>query len=85
MPAATCKTCGRITNSVTSNYWSTHGVPTECDISVDPETKNWVKGCRWDRLHPDMQKMYEEKYIGKSALPSQPPGEFPLANEGDEE
>jgi hypothetical protein len=72
MPAATCKTCGRMTNSATSNYAEKSGEPTECYIAVDPDTKCWVEGCAWDRAIP-LVKQSLSRYLGESALPKPPP------------
>lgn len=49
MPTAVCK-CGRTTNSTTSNYWETHGKPTQCYAAHDGE--KWVKGCSLGKADP---------------------------------
>ena len=58
MPAATC-TCGRETNSATSNYWRMQGKPTRCFVAMEKGV--WVKGCAWDEIATKMKPMYQAK------------------------
>ena len=53
MPSAICQTCGRMTNSATSNYWNHKPLEgkdfqtvTKCFVAVGKDN-NWEKGCGW--------------------------------------
>ena len=86
MPAATCKTCGRMTNSAVSNYATAKkfGEVTECYLAVDPVTKNWTKGCAWQNIIGTVEQQMYEGYLGKSAIPNQSSNDDLLKGESDE-
>lgn len=49
MPTTTCKGCGRITNSATSNWWLTDDfIPTKCFIAWEGNIA--VQGCAFNSL-----------------------------------
>jgi len=65
MPTATCKTCGRTTNSACSNYWfnddgSDFHEVTECYLAWNPDTKKWEKGCAYDKCDKLHKGIYDK-------------------------
>ena len=54
MPAINCESCGRKTNSTTSDYWQNHPhKATTCYAAfVDGR---WVKGCGFDAADEDVR------------------------------
>lgn len=77
MPTDTCRGCGRITNSATSDYWlnktsegkpKEFGVATECYAAFVDGV--WVEGCKYDAKNP----YHPHKMIGfRPAVRQLPP------------
>ena len=68
MPTAICKTCGRHTNSTTSNYWPNEHKKereaTQCYAAWDDNENRWVKGCAYEKIAGFYKKWIDE-LIGK--------------------
>lgn len=61
MPTAICKTCGRLTNSTASNYWTSNqgtkfGEVSECYAAWDEEKNGWIQGCAYKKLSGHYKK-----------------------------
>lgn len=67
MPSGRCKTCGKMTNSATSNWWASRplyfgdmdGVATECYLAWDEEGHP-VRGCGYDRCRQKEREYVDE-------------------------
>jgi hypothetical protein len=60
MSTGTCKSCKKMTNSATSDWWFTPDhVPTKCFIAW--ENGIAIKGCAFDKLTPGAQFLYQEQ------------------------
>ena len=74
MPSGKCRTCGRMTNSVTSNWWKVvprsyydnypkeEGFATECYLAWDENVP--VRGCAYNKCSGYM-KQYVDNLIKK--------------------
>ena len=79
MSATKCTTCGRITNSATSNYWANNGIVTQCYLAVHDD--KWGPGCAYDQRIAAHRTLYGSRF-GRPVCPvSQPP----VAGTGEED
>lgn len=63
MSAGICKGCGRMTNSTTSNWWSTKDrKPTKCYVAWD-DNGYPVKGCGYNDIDDPFDKHFADHVI----------------------
>ncbi len=67
MPTAICKTCGKETNSVVSNYFldGKVGEITKCFAGRDIKTDKWVRGCFYSQSHKVRQNK-ADRFIARA-------------------
>ena len=77
MPSGICNSCGKITNSIISDWNWNLGEAVICYASFDQETRLWSKGCAYDNASP-FHKEYADHLIETQphAKPSAPIEDF---------